>query len=71
MDWIYVKNTDGVVITINLSLVQSFWYEKDSDITIIEFARNNYPDVHVYGDITANIRRLLNSHNHYVNQVGG
>jgi len=70
MNWIYVKTTEDVVMNINLDAVMCFYYKADTDLTVIEFTRAAYPAVYVKGDITLNIRRLLNTHNSYVSQIG-
>ena len=72
MDWICVKTVDDVIVTINMKEVLVFYYKKDTDLTVFEFTRANYPPVFVKGDVALSVRRLLNSHNNnYVSQVGG
>ena len=70
MDWFVLKNCEDEKITINADAIMKFEYKKDTDLTVIEYLRAGYNAEYVKGDITADLRRLLNAHGHYVSNIG-
>ena len=73
MDWIYLNCVTGKEerkTLVNFNAVQSVYYSKDSDLTVIDFIRSAYPPLYVRGNIMMDIRRLLSSHGAYVSTIG-
>ena len=71
MDWFIVKDSDDRKVMINAESIMTVSYAKDTNLTVINFTRTAYPPLYVRGDITPDIKRLLNAHEHYVSNVGG
>lgn len=70
MNWFYLTTSNDEKILVNANAIMSIKYSKDTDLTIIDYVRSAYPSTFVRGNIMMDIKRVLNSHDNWVTQIG-
>jgi len=70
MEWFEITTASEEKMLINAEHILNVKYNKETNLTIIDFNRSAYPSVYVRGNIMLDIKRLMSSHNSYVTRIG-
>lgn len=70
MDWFEVRTTDNKLHLVNTEAILDVSYNEEADLTTINFIRPTFAAMYINGNIYNDVKRLLNSHEHYVSRIG-